>query len=103
VCPVRIDLPRLLVQLRHEAMRWRATPVWLRLGLRLYRLAATRPGLFRAAASLARTLSRSLAPGGHFRHLPFPLSGWTAHRDFPAFAEKPFSLLMTERGRRPIP
>jgi L-lactate dehydrogenase complex protein LldF len=97
VCPVRIDLPRMLVQLRHEATRWRASPAWLRAGVRLYRLLATRPALFRAAAGLARRLTRALAPRGHFRHLPPPLAGWTAHRDFPAFAEKPFSALYRER------
>jgi L-lactate dehydrogenase complex protein LldF len=99
VCPVRIDIPRMLLALRAEAVRERQRSLGLRLGLRLYRMVATRPRLFRAAAAVARTLTRTLAPSGFFRHLPPPLAGWTAHRDFPAFAARPFSALFKERAR----
>lgn len=99
VCPVRIDIPRMLLALRGEAVRQRRRSLGLRLGLRLYRIAATRPRLFRAALAAARALTRTLAPRGFFRHLPPPLSGWTAHRDFPAFAARPFSALFAERAR----
>ena len=98
VCPVRIDIPRMLLALRQQAVQRRAAPLWLRLGLRLYRLAATRPRLFRLAMAAASALTRTLSPGGFFRHLPPPLSGWTAHRDFPTFAGQPFSALFGERG-----
>lgn len=97
VCPVRIDIPRMLLALRRQAVQRRATPFWLRLSLRFYRFAATRPRMFRVAMAAARALTRTLAPGGFFRHLPPPLSGWTAHRDFPAFAAQPFSALFAER------
>ncbi len=99
VCPVRIDIPRMLLGLRRQVAETRLLPLWLRLGLRLYRLVATRPRLFRGALAAMRGLTRGLAPGGFFRHLPPPLSAWTAHRDFPAFAARPFSELFAERPR----
>lgn len=99
VCPVHIDLPRMLLALRRQGRR--QLPLWLRAGLRLYRLAATRPWMFRAAQSAARAMTRALAPSGFLRHLPPPLSRWTAHRDFPAFAPRPFSALFAERRSRP--
>jgi L-lactate dehydrogenase complex protein LldF len=101
VCPVGIDIPRMLLALRRQAVQRRATPFWLRLSLRLYRLAATRPRVFRVAMAGASALTRTLAPGGFFRHLPPPLSGWTAHGDFPAFAARPFSALFAERESKP--
>jgi L-lactate dehydrogenase complex protein LldF len=91
VCPVRIDIPRMLLELRHEGHQAGETPLWLRFGLRVYRIAATHPELFRLALAFARTATRLLARAGWLRRLPPPLSGWTAHRDFPAFAHRPFS------------
>jgi len=97
VCPVRIDIPRLLLTLRGQAVRGRLRSLPLRLLMRAYRGVATRPRLFRLSLGIARALSR-LAPGGFFRHLPPPLSRWTAQRDFPAFAPRSFSALFAQRA-----
>jgi L-lactate dehydrogenase complex protein LldF len=96
VCPVRIDIPRMLVSLRAQGVAHGGTPRWLRLSLGLYRWLVTHPALFRSALTLARRISRTLAPGGFFRHLPPPLSRWTQHRDFPTLAARPFSALFAE-------
>ena len=98
VCPVRIDIPRMLLTLRGQAVRERQRSLALRLLMRAYRVLATRPRLYRRALGAGRLLSR-LAPGGFFRHLPPPLSRWTAQRDFPAFAPRSFSALLAERAR----
>jgi L-lactate dehydrogenase complex protein LldF len=91
VCPVRIDLPRMLLELRDEGHRAGKTPLWLRMGLPVYRIVATNSMLFKLAVAFARLATRLLASNGWLTRLPPPLSGWTAHRDFPAFARESFS------------
>ncbi len=101
VCPVRIDIPRMLVRLRNEAAERGELPISLKLGLRVFRLAATRPWLFAVAAGLGRIVAQVFASKGFFTRLPGPLSGWTAHRDLRGFAREPFSkLLAARRGKR---
>ena len=97
VCPVRIDIPRILLALRADAVRTRKTGGWLRLAFRLYRLTATRPWLFRRAVSAARWATEMLAGAGWVRRLPPPLSGWTRTRDFPVIASRTFTERMRER------
>lgn len=112
VCPVRIDIPGLLLKLRAESVRPErsapplqaavAPPAWLAWGLRLYRLAALRPWLFRAAGRFVGWLTRRLAQEGWVRRLPGPASGWTAHRDFRAFPAKSFTQRWQERQRQAV-
>jgi len=99
VCPMRIDLPRLLLALRDAGVRAEGSPRWLRWGVHAYRTAAISPARFRLASRLASWGSRLLARGGWIRRLPPPLSAWTDHRDFPVFAEKTFSQQWRERER----
>ena len=83
VCPVRINIPEVLVHLRGEAVAaegrhhpeaWAmAAAAWVFGSPKRYERAQ------RAAA-----LARFLAPGGRIRHLPYPGSRWTASRDAPA-------------------
>jgi L-lactate dehydrogenase complex protein LldF len=99
ICPVRIDIPRMLLALRAEGVKTHGAPAWIAAGMRLYARAAVRPALFRAGAAAARVLTRARARGGWIRSLPGPLGGWTAHRDFPVFAPRSFQQLW--RRRRP--
>jgi L-lactate dehydrogenase complex protein LldF len=94
-CPVRIDIPRMLLALRARAEEGGHTPRWVGDGLRLFRFVATRPRLFRIASSIARRVSGWAGPRG-FDRLPGPLAGWTRHRHFPPMAAETF----TERRRR---
>jgi L-lactate dehydrogenase complex protein LldF len=94
-CPVRIDIPRMLLALRARAEEGGHTPRWVGDGLHVFRLLATRPRLFRWASAVARRLSRWVGPHG-FDRLPGPLAGWTRHRHFPAMAAETF----TARRRR---
>lgn len=100
ICPVRIDIPRMLLALRAQGARRPGTPAWIRRGLGLYAWMAARPRLFAAGARLARVATRVRARDGWVRSLPGPLAGWTAHRDFPAFAPRSFQQLWRERERR---
>jgi L-lactate dehydrogenase complex protein LldF len=97
VCPVRIDIPRLLLHQREEAARARVRPAWHRWSSRLYRAVAVRPALFRVAVWGAGVATRLLGPWG-LRHLPGPTAAWTRHREFPVFARRAFSAEWRLRG-----
>ncbi|HET7090699.1 MAG TPA: hypothetical protein VFL17_18860 [Anaerolineae bacterium] len=97
VCPVRIDIPRMLLELRNESHQAGKTPWWLKMGLIVYRFVVVRPRVFRLAIGVSRLATRVLARQGWLRRLPPPLSGWTAHRDFPAFAREPLSAQFKRR------
>ena len=83
VCPVEIDIPRVLVHLRSRVVD--SQPGWKP-------EKAAMKGLFRAfssarafegAQAAARLGSRPLVRQGRIRRLPWPLSGWTDTRDLP--------------------
>jgi L-lactate dehydrogenase complex protein LldF len=90
VCPVRIDIPRMLLKLRDEGTQAGKAPAWLEFGLRLYRIAVQRPALYRLSLQAAGAATRLLAKNGWISKLPPPLNGWTDHRAFPALAPKSF-------------
>jgi L-lactate dehydrogenase complex protein LldF len=79
-CPVKIDIPSILVHLRaeHVEARKRPTPESVAMAAAAYTM--DHPRLY-AAAQRAAKLSR--IPGRRGRGLPKPLSGWTASRDLP--------------------
>ena len=102
VCPVRIDIPRMLLVERDQATRAGKMPWWLRLGLHVYAFSAARPALYGLATMAARWGSRLVgAPAkGWIRALPPPLNAWTRSRDFPSFAPKPFHAMFAERANQ---
>jgi L-lactate dehydrogenase complex protein LldF len=86
-CPVKIDIPSILVHLRNqhvEAQR-RPTPESIAMAAAAYTM--DRPRLY-AAAQRATRLSRLAGRRG--RGLPPPLNGWTASRDLPNPPEQTF-------------
>lgn len=99
VCPVRINIPRMLLKLRDEGAQAGKGPLWLKIGLGLYRFGATRPALFRLGSKFSTLATRILTKDGWIKKLPGPLSGWTDQRDFPAFAPKSFSQRWREERR----
>jgi L-lactate dehydrogenase complex protein LldF len=99
VCPVDIDLPRLLLRLRagkiHPGRELqpvaplekghtveRHAPLPLRWGLRLYSWAAASPGRYALAQRLFAWFARLFAPRSSWLGLP-ALTGWGYSRDFP--------------------
>jgi L-lactate dehydrogenase complex protein LldF len=80
-CPVKIDIPEILVHLRerHVDAQKRPTPEAIAMAAAAYTM--DRPRLYAAAQRAAR-LSRLAGRRG--RGLPPPLNGWTAGRDLPA-------------------
>lgn len=98
VCPVRIDLPTLLLRLRRETVRQGESPGWMAAGMKGYALVAGGPGRFRWAAGLAGWFSRLVGGEWFGGRLPGPLGAWTRYRAFPLFARKTFQAWWKERG-----
>jgi L-lactate dehydrogenase complex protein LldF len=91
ICPVDIDLPKMLLRVRAGQLPITNNPSGLglprpvKLGLSLYVFIASRPGLFAAAQ---RTLGL-LAPRKAFISLP-AWTGWGLSKDMPVPAKRPF-------------
>ncbi len=102
VCPVKIDLPKLLLHLRHRlaegSPRDERAGTWMeRLYMRRWHNAVKTRGALEGSTRLGRLLQRPLVRRGKVRSLPLPIvSGWTKDRDFPALAPKPFRQLWRE-------
>ena len=94
---MRIDLPGLLLKLRHQGDRAGKTPAYLKWGLRLFSMAASRPALYRLGARLAAFGTRLIAVRGWIKWLPGPLGQWTRSRDFPVFAKETFTQQLKKR------
>jgi L-lactate dehydrogenase complex protein LldF len=99
VCPVRIDIPRMLLSLRAQGVDEGRSPWWLTLGIRSLRWAALRPRMFAGAGRAAAAATRLIAQDGWIRRLPSHLSEWTETRDFPAMAATSFQERWKQRQR----
>jgi L-lactate dehydrogenase complex protein LldF len=90
VCPVKIDIPRVLLHLRARAVREQApAPEKAAFGAAAWAFAA--PRRFAAAQKLGRVAGVPLgARSGLVRRLPGPLEGWTRGRDLRPVARETF-------------
>ena len=98
-CPVKIDIPRMLLHLRKELAEGptaRSSSVWERLAMRAWRLSLSSAFALRLANRVGRLLQRPFVSDRKLRRLPGPLSGWTRHRTLRPLAARPFR----ERWRR---
>jgi L-lactate dehydrogenase complex protein LldF len=97
VCPVRLDIPRMLLRLRQSAVDQGLAPAVLKLGLWGFGVVASSPFLFRLAMAFGRLGARFKARDGWIRSLPGLAGGWTRSRDMKAPAPKSFQALWKER------
>jgi L-lactate dehydrogenase complex protein LldF len=96
VCPVKIDIPRVLLHLRGKAVE----AVAPRSEAAVMRLVAWSFGdawRFALGMRLGRLLQRPLVRAGRIRRLPGPLSGWTKSRDLKPLAPQSFREWWKER------
>jgi L-lactate dehydrogenase complex protein LldF len=108
VCPVKINIPDLLLHLRSEVQENAPAPkppqalLGERTSMRLWAAVMKRPLLYSLGSRLARWGQVVFARHAWIRRIPFyPASRWTEDRDFPALAPKSFrQLWKTEVGSR---
>jgi L-lactate dehydrogenase complex protein LldF len=87
---VRIDIPKMLIELRREVDERKIAPWIERVTFRLLAQVLTRPALYRLAARVGRVLQRPFARGGTISHLPLFFGDWTRTRDLPPVAARTF-------------
>ncbi|MFN8371754.1 MAG: lactate utilization protein B [Anaerolineae bacterium] len=94
VCPVDIDIPRMLLDLRHDEVQQGMTDKLYDVGIKAWSIGNSSPALFQMGGAAARIGTRFLP-----NQLPGPLAGWTKYRDFPQFAPKSFHQMWQERKK----
>ena len=95
-CPVKIDIPKLLIQLRRDQVGTRVTGLGDRVVFRLWTLSLMHPLTYRFSGWMQKVMLRfkarlggKLVRGdpydarGFVHHIPGPAGGWTSQRDLP--------------------
>jgi len=88
ICPVKIDLPGLLLELRSRVVASGGAGPAERIFIGGWTAAASRPAWFGVAGRAMRVMARLL--GRRPRWLPYPLSNWVKSRDLPAAPRRAF-------------
>ena len=102
VCPIKIDIPRMLLKLRHDISEGPTNPsdkkvsLMEKVSIRLWHRIVASPFLFEMANRVGNLLQRPLLRRGRIKKLPPPFSGWTKYRNFPALSQKPFRAFWRE-------
>ncbi|MBI2198224.1 MAG: iron-sulfur cluster-binding protein [Candidatus Rokubacteria bacterium] len=91
VCPVRIDIPRMLVELREGLDRGRIAPWGERLVFKMLGRVLGSPMLFALAGRLGRVAQKPFVSDGRLTRLPLVFGRWTRSRDLPPVAAKTFT------------
>jgi len=89
-CPVRIDIPRMLLELREEAQKKGEVPWAERQTFRLAARILASPALYRMAVAAGRKFLAPFIRKGRVERLPGKLAGWTRFRTLPPIAKKTF-------------
>lgn len=100
-CPVQIDLPRLLLDLRADLVEEGAAPKPEAWGIKGYVKAMSSRRIYEQSGKLASVGTNLMAglSGGNIKFMPPPLNGWTEYRDFAPFAKKSFREWWSEREK----
>jgi len=98
-CPVKINIPHMLVGLRELQHEGNAAKWTERLVYRLAREVLSRPWLYRLVLRFARFFLRIGSKDGWRRQMPGAGAGWTQARDFPAPAARSFRERWNEIAR----
>jgi L-lactate dehydrogenase complex protein LldF len=101
-CPVKIDLPRLLLDLRADQVEEGENSWFDKQAMQGFLFAMQDRRRYEQAGKLASFGSNLMAgmSGGNIKFMPPPFSAWTNSRDFPPFAKKSFRELWSERLAR---
>jgi L-lactate dehydrogenase complex protein LldF len=100
-CPVKIDLPQLLLDLRRDVVEEKAG--WFdHTAIRGFANTMQSRAAYETAGKVASLATNVVAGfgGGNIKFMPGPLAGWTDSRNFPPFARRSFREQWSERQRQ---
>ncbi|MGH7917698.1 MAG: LUD domain-containing protein, partial [Candidatus Binataceae bacterium] len=89
ICPVRIDIPRILLHLRWKAndgagLKWPRRIRRARASVERFARMAMHPRRMRIVVRIGGLIAKPFARDGYLRWMPPPFGDWTRARDFPA-------------------
>jgi L-lactate dehydrogenase complex protein LldF len=90
VCPVKIDIPEILIHLRGKLVESGYPPLAERVAMKAAAVALADGDRLAAAQKLARLCQWPFEHEGQLRNLPGMLGGWTAFRDLAAIPKESF-------------
>ena len=107
-CPVKINIPRMLLELRYRTAEGSTDPkertstlnervIW-----KLWRIGMMSRRRFDLGARIAYLLMRPISLKGWVKKAPPPISGWTLTRDFPLIARKSLKSRLNHRSKKEI-
>lgn len=99
VCPVKINIPEILIQLRSEIVERGEAPVSERMAMKAAGFALSGPGRLSVAQAFARIAQIAFERDGVIRRLPGQLNGWTEIRDLAPVPKQSFRQWWRERER----
>ncbi len=90
VCPVKINIPEILIHLRAKVVAAGESPFSERLGMKAAGFALSGGGRLGFAEGFARFMQSFYERDGKLQNLPGILKGWTEYRDMPALPKQSF-------------
>jgi L-lactate dehydrogenase complex protein LldF len=99
VCPVKINIPEILVHLRSRVVEQGDAPWIEKMAMKAASYALESPEHLDRARKLGRIAQWPFAKDGVMSHLPFGLDAWTGVRDLPAIANESFREWWVKRER----
>jgi len=101
-CPVKINIPRMLLYLRKELTEGNTYPndrnvsILEKIAMKIWGLSMANRITVNITNRIMRLLQIPFLKNGRIVKLPPPLSGWTMHRSLPKLAAKPFNKIWSE-------
>ncbi|HEU5021930.1 MAG TPA: lactate utilization protein LutB domain-containing protein, partial [Bryobacteraceae bacterium] len=99
VCPVKINIPEILIHLRNRVVENGDDPTMERLGMKVAAWAMGDATNLAMARSLGRIAQMPFASNGAIHNLPGMMAGWTATRDMPSIPKESFRQWWSRRKR----
>jgi L-lactate dehydrogenase complex protein LldF len=90
VCPVKINIPEILIHLRGKVVQNGDAPLAEWLSMKAAAFALSSAGRLAAMQKLARFAQWPFEKDGNLHHLPGLLGGWTETRDLPSIPDESF-------------
>jgi L-lactate dehydrogenase complex protein LldF len=90
VCPVKIDIPEILLHLRRRVVEQGSSALSERLAMKGAAAVFASEKIYAAAQAAVRLAQLPMVKDGLFRNLPGPMSGWTKTRDLRAVPGQSF-------------
>jgi len=94
-CPVKINIPRMLLHLRKEISEGNSKKISIsslfeKIMFKFSTILLVNPKFFRTATKLLSIIQKPFLKNGVFEWLPAPLKSWTKYRTLPAIQDIPF-------------